>query len=151
MDIPDKGVDLDGINVIELLQRLLDLSLVRLDIDDKNQGVVLLNLLHGALGVERVDDDLMLVETGLVRNRLTWVLGRAGQLEGLWLVEGGREADLAGLVRVNLYFVSYFQGFEAGDLRTYALQRSLGSSAGLLAGLALGGSACNHLRISNRS
>ena len=68
LDIPDKSVDLDGINVIELLQCRLDLSLVGLDIDDENESVVLLNLLHGALGVERVDNDFVLIKTRLVRN-----------------------------------------------------------------------------------
>jgi hypothetical protein len=77
---PDKGVDLDCIDVIKLLQSLLDLSLVGFDINNENQSVVLLNLLHGALGVERVDDDLVLIKTGLVRNGLSWVLGRAGEL-----------------------------------------------------------------------
>jgi hypothetical protein len=69
--IPDKGVDLDSVDIVELLQRLLDLSLVCLDIDDENQSVVLLNLLHGALGVERVDNDLVLIEAWLMRNGLS--------------------------------------------------------------------------------
>ena len=71
--IPDKGVDLDCVNIIEFLQCLLDLSLVGLDVDNENQCVVLLDLLHGALGIEGVDDDLVLIETRLVRNGLSWV------------------------------------------------------------------------------
>ncbi len=59
--MPDKGVDLNGVDIVELLQRLLDLSLVCLDINNENQGVILLNLLHGTLGVQRVDDDLVLI------------------------------------------------------------------------------------------
>merc|ERR1711964_581612 len=62
----DKGVDLDGVNIVELLQSLLDLTLVGTDIDDEDESVVLLNLLHGALGVERVDDDLVLIEAWLM-------------------------------------------------------------------------------------
>ncbi len=100
--IPDKGVDLDGVNVVKLLQCLLDLSLVGLDIDDEDEGVVLLNLLHGTLGVERVLDDLVLIETRLMRNGLSWVFWLAGKLEGLGAVEGCRQADLADLVGVNL-------------------------------------------------
>merc|ERR1712093_560923 len=65
----DKGVDLDGVNIVELLQ--------------------------GALGVERVDDDLVLIEAWLMGNRLAWVFGSSRELEGLRLVEGGRETDLA--------------------------------------------------------
>jgi len=117
----DEGVDLDGVNIVQLLQRLLDLSLVGLDINNEDQGVVLLNLLHRALGVERVDDDLVLIEARLRGDGLAEVLGVAGELEGLRLVEGRRGADLADLLRVR------------------ALQRRLRSSVGLLAGLALGG------------
>lgn len=103
MLIPDEGVDLGGVNVVELLQSLLDLSLVGLNVDNEDKGVVLFDLLHGALGVEGVDDDLVLIEAGLVGNRLARVLGLAGQLKSLWLVEGGRVADLANLVRVDLF------------------------------------------------
>ena len=82
------------------------MSLVCLDVDDENQSVVLLNLLHGAFSVERVDDDLMLIEARLMGNGLSWVFGRTGELEGLGSVEGGRKTDLANLVRVNLVIVS---------------------------------------------
>ena len=63
---------------------------------------MLLHLLHGALGVERVHDDLVLVEAGLVRDRLARVLGRARGGEGLRAVEGGGQADLALLLAVGL-------------------------------------------------
>ena len=102
MHIPDESVDLEAINVVELLQGLLDLSLVGLDVDDEDEGVVLLHLLHGALGVERVDDDLVLIKTGLVRDSPAGVLGVAGKGQGLGSVEGGAEADLALLKRVTL-------------------------------------------------
>lgn len=100
--IPDEGVDLDGVDVIELLQGQLDLGLVGLGVDDEDKGVLLLNLLQGALGVEGVDDDLVLIETGLVGDRLAGVLGSPGQLESLGAVEGGRGADLGLLVGVDL-------------------------------------------------
>jgi hypothetical protein len=69
---------------------------------------VLLNLLHGALGVERVHDDLVLIETGSMGDRLARVLGGTRELEGLGPVEGGRGPDLVVLVGMNLktYFVS---------------------------------------------
>jgi hypothetical protein len=102
LSLPDKGVDLDGVDIVELLQGLLDLSLVGTDVDDEDQGVVLLDLLHGALGVERVDDDLVLIETSLMGNGLAWVFWCTRELEGLRLVEGGRETDLADLVGVDL-------------------------------------------------
>jgi hypothetical protein len=101
-NLPDQSVDLDSVNVIELLKSLLDLSLVGLDIDNEDKGVVLLNLLHGALRVERVNDDLVLIESGLVRDRLARVLGSARQLKSLGKVEGSRVADLQLLVCVHL-------------------------------------------------
>lgn len=109
----DKSVDLDGIDIVQLLQCLLDLSLVGLDVNDEYQGVVLLDLLHCALGVERVDDDLVGIESGLMRNRLSWVLGASAELEGLGSVEGGAQSDLASF------------------LRLYALEGGFGCGAGL--------------------
>jgi len=73
--IPDQSVDLDCVHVVQLLQSILDLPLVCLDIHNEYQGVVLLNFLHGALGVQWVNDHLVVVETGLMRDGLAWVLG----------------------------------------------------------------------------
>lgn len=116
--IPDEGVDLDGVNVVELLQGLLDLSLVGQSVDDEYQGVILLDLLHGALSVERVDDDLVGIEMGLRDDRLAWVLGLTRELEGLGPVEGRRETDLADLVGVNLiHCVSDACGIRTGSER----------------------------------
>lgn len=100
--IPDQSVDLDGVNIVLLLESILDLALVGLGVDDEDEGVVLLNLLHGGLGVERVDQDLVLLDTGLGLDTLAGVLGSARELESLGLVEGGRQADFADLVRVDL-------------------------------------------------
>lgn len=102
LNIPDQGVDLDGVDVVELLQGSLDLGLVGLDIDNEDEGVVLLDLLHGALSVERVDDDLVLIKAGLVLDGLAKVLGVPGKSEGLRAAEGGRSSDLGLLVGVNL-------------------------------------------------
>ena len=101
-NLPDQSVDLDGVNVVELLEGKLDLGLVGLDIDDEDEGVVLLHLLHGALGVERVDDNLVLIETGLRGDRLAGVLGGARDDQGLGAVERGAVSDLGLLVGVGL-------------------------------------------------
>lgn len=151
LDIPDEGVDLDGINIVKLLQCLLDLSLVGLDINNEHKGVVLLDLLHGALGVERVDDDLMLIESRLRRNRLSEVFWLAGELEGLGSVEGSRKTDLAYLLGVNLVNGQHFVTSSRRRVITYTLEGCLCSSIGLLATLGGLSSTCNHLRISNRS
>ena len=101
--IPDQGVDPDSLNIIKRLKRLLNLPLIRLGIHNKHQRIVLLNLLHRALSVERVDDDLAGIETRNVRDRLARILGRAGQRKRLGLVEGGVRANFADLVRVDLF------------------------------------------------
>jgi hypothetical protein len=75
------------------------LSLIGLDIDNEDQSIILLNLLHGALGVERVDDHLVLIETRLRINRLPEVFWLSGELEGLRSVESGPAIALALIVR----------------------------------------------------
>ena len=59
------------------------MTLVGLDVADEDKGVVLLNLLHGRLGVERVDEDLLRVHARRMGNRLAGVLACARELEGL--------------------------------------------------------------------
>ena len=49
---PDEGVNLRGLNIVQLLNSILDLTLVRLDVNDENESVVLLNLLHRRLRVK---------------------------------------------------------------------------------------------------
>lgn len=78
------------------------MSLVGQSVDDKDESIVLLDLLHGTLSVERVDDDFVGIKGGLRDDRLAGVLGLSRELEGLGLVEGRREADLAYLVGVDL-------------------------------------------------
>lgn len=102
-NIPDQGVDLDGVNVVELLESLLDLPLVRLDIHNEDESVILLNLLHRTLGVERVNDDLAGIEARLAWDRSARVFGRTREREGLRLVEGGALANFGDLVRVDLF------------------------------------------------
>lgn len=151
MDLPNESVDLNGVDVIELLQSLLDLGLVGLGVDDEDQGVVLLNLLHGALSVERVNDDLVLVQARLVRERLAVVLRRSRQLQGLGTMEGRRGADLALLVRVVLNDISIANESNSIFIRllTYALQCCLGCRIGLLQALrSLGGSPCTEKKAS---
>lgn len=84
----DERVNLDGGDIVLLLESGGDLALVGLDVDDEDQGVVLLNLLHGRLGVKRVDEDLASIEAGLVRDRLAGVLGRAAATPLAFLVCG---------------------------------------------------------------
>ena len=144
--LPDEGVDLDGVNVIQLLEGKLDLGLVGLDVDDEDQGVLLLNLLQGALSVERVDDDLVLIEAGGVGDRLARVLGGARELQGLGKVERGRGSDLGLLLGVDLMGRKIVSSAAFCVVmiarKTYALEGSLGSLLGLGTLGRLGGTAC---------
>lgn len=101
--VPDQGVDLNSVDIVELLEGTLNLGLVGLDVDDEDESIVLLHLLHGALRVERVDDDLVLIEARQVRDRLAGELGIAGKRQSLGLMESGAQADLALLVGMSLY------------------------------------------------
>ena len=102
-DIPDKCIDLHALNLIQLPQRLLDLPLVCLDIYDENQRIVLLNLLHRALSIERMNNDLARIEARLMWDRLARIFRCARECEGFWAVEGGVLALFADLVRVDLF------------------------------------------------
>lgn len=59
-------------------------------------------LLHGRLGVKRVDQDGRGIHARSMGDRLAGVLGRTGQLKGLGQVEAGGLPDGALLVRVRL-------------------------------------------------
>lgn len=48
---PNQGVHLGRLDVVQLLHRVFNLSLIRLKIGDENEGVVFLNLLHRRLSV----------------------------------------------------------------------------------------------------
>lgn len=50
-----------------------------------------------------MNDNLLRIEAGLMGHRLAGVLGCARKTEGLGAVEGRVQADLANLVRVDLF------------------------------------------------
>jgi hypothetical protein len=67
-DIPNESIYLDSVNIVQLLQCLLDLLLVRTDIADKNQSVIFLDLFHRTFGVQRMNDDFVLIQTRFAGN-----------------------------------------------------------------------------------
>jgi hypothetical protein len=84
------------------------MRLIGLDVHNKDKSVVFLDLLHGALCIERMDDDLVLVQSRNMRNRLPQVLRRSRNLQGLWAVEAGCVPDLGLLERMRLEEMSIF-------------------------------------------
>ena len=70
-------MDLD---LIHLLDGGADLWLVGVNVNNKNEGVVVLDFFHGRLRGERMLDGGELVKSGLARGRLGWALGVAEQI-----------------------------------------------------------------------
>ena len=68
--------------------------LVGLDVADEDQGVVVLDLLHGRLGGQGVLDDVVSIHAVPAGSRLARVLGGPGRPEGLWPVELDTSPDL---------------------------------------------------------
>jgi len=64
---------------------------------------VLLNLLHGALRVERVEKHARRVQSSVLLDGLAGIFWRAAELQRFGCAESGREADLLHFVRVDLY------------------------------------------------
>ena len=62
-----------NIDVVEFLNGLLDLVLVGLDIDDEDERVVVLDLLHRGLGRQRVLDDRECVQLAAGRSRFAHI------------------------------------------------------------------------------
>ena len=91
----NERVHLCGFHIVSLLESLLDLALVRLTVDDKYERVHILNLLHGALRVQREQESLAGVRALQVRSTLTRVSRVAHKTESLGTVERGRSAHLA--------------------------------------------------------
>lgn len=87
----DEGVNLDGLDVVHLLNGILDLVLVGVDVDDEDEGVVGLNLGHGSLGGERIAEDGVLIQAGLAGDRSTGV-GRLASSD-----QSGRTAEASGV------------------------------------------------------
>ena len=139
-DAPDEGIDLRDRNVVKLLHGVLDLTLVRLDVDNEDEGVVLLNLLHRRLRVEwplrwhitdatissgfsakvirksSRDNDTELVQPCRMRDGLPGVFGDTGEAEGLGPVEGDGGALLGACMGICALERSLFGGLGLGGL-----------------------------------
>ena len=59
--LPDQCVDLADLDVIQLLDSRLDLVFVGFQVSDKDQSVVVFNLLHSGLSCQGMLDDVMSV------------------------------------------------------------------------------------------
>lgn len=91
--IPDEGVDPNGVHVVRLLQGLLDLTLVRLAVNNEHKSVDLLDLLHRALGVQGEQKHLVRVSARSVGGALARVFRVARETQRLGAVERRRGAN----------------------------------------------------------
>lgn len=141
---PDEGVHLGHLDVVQLLHGVANVMLVGAEVSNENEGVVVLNLLHGSLSGQGVLDDGELVKLGPVGHGLPGVLGLTGEFEGLGAVEGDGGADLPGLLADSLLHNLPELGGLVGSLLwggAGLLGGLVGSDGGdLLAGSPLGGS-----------
>ena len=94
---PDERPHRRRLHIPQLLHSVLNLPLVRPDINKEHKRVVLLDLLHRALRVQGRHDRPVLVHPRLVRDALARVFGLPREAERLRAVEGHGVADLARL------------------------------------------------------
>jgi hypothetical protein len=95
--LPDQSINLGNLDVIQLLDSILDLSLVSQKIDYENKGIVVFDLFHSRFGSQWRFDDAVLVHFVAGWHGLASILWSTSQLKGLWLVEVHLGADLHGL------------------------------------------------------
>ena len=81
--LPDQGVDFADFDVVQLFNSSFDLMLVGLQVGDKNQSIVIFDLLHSRLGGQGMLDDAVGIHAITRRRRLPRVLGVPGRSEGL--------------------------------------------------------------------
>lgn len=91
----DERVHPGSLDIVGLLEGSLDLALVRVTVNNENKRVDILDLLHGALRGQWVQERLAGVRARQVRSALTRVFRVARQTERLGAVERRRSADLA--------------------------------------------------------
>lgn len=114
MNAPNEGVNLGSIHIVQLLHSVFNLTLIRLQVHNEHKGIILLNLLHRALRVERVNDGPEGVHSRCMGNGFTRVLGITRESEGLGAVEGYARSDTTSSAPVCALQSSFFGGLGLG-------------------------------------
>jgi len=83
----NQRVDFADVDLVQLLDRLANLRLVGLQIDDENQSVVVFNLLHGRFCRQGIPDDGIGIHTISAGRALLGKLGRSLQSQRLGATE----------------------------------------------------------------
>jgi len=111
--LPDQGVNFLGLDVIHFLHCILDLLLVCSKVNNENQSVVVLNLLHCRLSGKWVLQDLIMVKLVPGWHTDARILRTPVLLQSLRPVESHRSSDLLRLLlkdSTRLNCLSSFQG-----------------------------------------
>ena len=77
MQVPDKSVDLGGINVVQFLDRSFDLWFVSSDINNEDKCVIIFNFLHCGFCCQWMLYNGIVIKLVGPGSRTTWVLGRS--------------------------------------------------------------------------
>jgi hypothetical protein len=97
----DKCVNLSGLNAVGLLDGGTNFRLIGANVDDENNGVVVLNHLHCTFSGQRVLDDLMVIELRLPVQGLARVHRLATKLKRVRAGKGNASSNLEGTTRTN--------------------------------------------------
>lgn len=83
----DECVDLFAFDIVQLLNSSLDLTLVGLNVNNKDERVAILNQFHAGFGRQRVLDDGVFVDRALLWYNGAHIFGFAGVLQSFGLVK----------------------------------------------------------------
>ena len=90
----DEGVDLGSLDVVQTKYSVGDLLLCGLDVAEEDEGIVVLDLLHGSLSGQGRNDDTELIHLVASGIRLDRVLGLLFKLSSLGSEEVNVPSDL---------------------------------------------------------
>ncbi len=96
----DESVDSVTFNLVQILHCLLNLAFVRLNVDNENKGVAILNELHRGFCSERVFDDAM-AQLVLVLDTFSGIFRLALKRQGLGSIEVDLGVDPCALLRLG--------------------------------------------------
>lgn len=92
--LPDQGIDFLGLNVIHFLHSSFDLLLVSTNVNNENQSVVVLNLLHSRFCSQWILENLIMVQFVSWWGTDSWILRVPICLQSSWTMECNFCSDL---------------------------------------------------------
>ena len=121
----DEGIDLLAFDVVKLSDSSFNLTLVWLNVDNKNKRVAIFNKFHRRFGSERVLDHGERVEPSLLWGALSFILWLPGGLQSLGLVEVDLGVDASSLLWDTLLQSIRYRRCLACDFTIFTRERSV--------------------------